>query len=259
MDNPKEPDVSDKLDEVVVTVEEEINGLESSDNDVKSSDMIEELKSETEQIDFFVEQNKELIEKLKVNNNLLKDKENEIEILEKKIDKLEVKDVLFKGISCYVTSKNENIVLQNIKNLRENLQCSLPIELWLKKNTITENFFIQINNYNCMLNVLENFISEDNIKDLNDEAIKNYLYNYTSFQQVILIDDSILFASNPEYLFDDDLYQERGIMFLPFLKYHNFNKDKGYCDFVSSLVSDSYYFPDEQTYVLIKKTKMVKN
>lgn len=118
-----------------------------------------------------------------------------------------------RGIVLTAGDDQAPYLLTSIPMMRE-LGCKLPIEvMYLGDSDLSED-------YRSDLEQLDGVVTRDIAQMVNDEgwrlagwAAKPFAILFSSFREVIFIDADSLFFKNPEVLFDDPNYKEKGALF----------------------------------------------
>lgn len=133
------------------------------------------------------------------------------------------------GIVVAACDKYMNYLLPSIAHLRENLKCTLPIEVWHSGNEISAISMQRLAN-------LGNITFRDIAKELNVHPtkyqgwhIKPWIIYLSSFDEVILMDADAYFYEDPSILFFQPGYIQTGAFFF---------RDRGIWHFPNK-------FPDE--------------
>jgi hypothetical protein len=160
-----------------------------------------------------------------------------------------------KGLIIPIMEKYEKLLIENIRNLYNNLNFTLPIELWQIGNEISDNATRQINE----LRLTHNITFKD-VKDYTDDysrwqgyQIKAFIVKYTEFDEIILCDCDVLFGINPEIIFNDKNYIEtQSFLFKDFLYHYpnNLTEINNRISFIKELLPiKNEYFPNEWDYI----------
>ena len=127
-----------------------------------------------------------------------------------------------KGLIIPIIEKYENILIENIQNLYNNLNFTLPIELWQIGNEIST----QASQKLLQLQLKHNIVFK-NVQDFTEESlhwkgyqIKAFVVKHTTFDEVILCDCDVVFGTNPEVIFEDENYIKTGSFFFKDYLYH---------------------------------------
>ena len=125
---------------------------------------------------------------------------------------LELIPVQGRGIVLTGGSKHFNFAIQMLKNLRNILNCTLPVEVFVNGQ---EDFTPG------QINALQKFKDVEvvdvktrlDISDLEGWAIKPFVILASRFQEVIYMDVDVLILKDPTVLFADVGYKEHGTLF----------------------------------------------
>lgn len=104
-------------------------------------------------------------------------------------------------------------LLGNVKHLRENLRCCLPIEVWHAGDELSPLMQERLLAFDgvTICDVVEKRGGDP--KRYRGWQIKAYMLGETHFDEVLLMDADVIFFENPEMLFDDPDYQRTGTFF----------------------------------------------
>jgi len=160
-----------------------------------------------------------------------------------------------KGLIIPIMEKYEKLLIENIRNLYNNLNFTLPIELWQIGNEISDNATRQINE----LQLTHNITFKD-VKDYTDDysrwqgyQIKAFIVKYTEFDEIILCDCDVLFGVNPEIIFNDKNYIEtQSFLFKDYLRHYpkDLQEINNRISFIKELLPiKNEYFPNEWDYI----------
>jgi len=155
---------------------------------------------------------------------------------------------LFQGMSTFTTPEGEKNTIKNITALRDLHKCDIPLEVWCKKDTLSENFFDSLNKIsNVIIIFLDSHVTD--VSKWNRESVKAIMAFYSDSQEIILFNDDIMFDKDPSFMFDFSEYRPAGVIMFPHTK-GQFTKDKQYGEFVKHFIDESCdNFPKEQSYV----------
>ena len=160
-----------------------------------------------------------------------------------------------KGLIIPIIEKYENILIENIQNLYNNLNFTLPIELWQIGNEIST----QASQKLLQLQLKHNIVFK-NVQDFTEESlhwkgyqIKAFVVKHTTFDEVILCDCDVVFGTNPEVIFEDENYIKTGSFFFKDYLYH-YPKDNeeltNRINYIKKLIPiKNVFFPSEWDYV----------
>ena len=160
-----------------------------------------------------------------------------------------------KGLIIPIMEKYEDILLENINNLYNKFNFTLPIELWQIGTEISLKATQKIEKLQ-----LTHKIYFKNVKDYTDDyfhwqgyQIKGFIFKHTAFDEIILCDCDVFFGVNPEIIFTDKNYIETGCFF--FKDYlHHYPKDEeeiqNRIKFIKKILPQpNIYFPKEWEYI----------
>ena len=155
---------------------------------------------------------------------------------------------LFQGMSTFTTPEGETNTIKNITTLRDVHKCDIHLDVWCKKDTLSENFFDSLNKIsNVTIIFLDSHVAD--VSKWNRESVKAIMAFYSDSQEIILFNDDIMFDKDPAFMFDFSEYRPEGVIMFPHTK-GQFTKDEQYCEFVKHFVDESCdNFPKEQSYV----------
>ena len=117
-----------------------------------------------------------------------------------------------RGIIIPCPAKYQLICLNNIKMLREQLNCQLPIEIWEIGDEVTDNVRTIMIQKNCTFENVNNYADVDP-KHWQGFQVKAFVLYYTKFDEVILCDADVTFFKNPEIIYQDENYINTGTYF----------------------------------------------
>ena len=155
---------------------------------------------------------------------------------------------LFQGMSTFTTPEGETNTIKNITTLRDVHKCDIHLDVWCKKDTLSENFFDSLNKIsNVTIVFLDSHVTD--VSKWNRESVKAIMAFYSDSQEIILFNDDNMFDKDPSFMFDFSEYRPEGVIMFPHTK-GQFTKDEQYCEFVKHFVDESCdNFPKEQSYV----------
>ena len=127
-----------------------------------------------------------------------------------------------RGIIIAVMERYEHMLLHNIQNLRNIINCNIPIELWQIDQEISDKAQSILESKQVEWN-----LSFQNVKDYTNNPehwrgyqIKAFILKHTTFDEAILCDCDSVFLQNPELMFEDPNYIKTGTFFFKdFLKH----------------------------------------
>ncbi len=133
-----------------------------------------------------------------------------------------------------ITACNDHYMkylVPNLKFLREEVKCNLPIEIWHAGNELSDhNKKLLLTIDNTTIHDLSNYYTEEEVLDSRGWQIKAYILKTTSFEEVILMDADVFLLQDPSILLNDENYLQTGNYFFRdiFLSEDNplFNKFK---------------------------------
>jgi NACalpha-BTF3-like transcription factor len=157
-------------------------------------------------------------------------------------------EFLFRGLTTFLSGNNNETLVSNLENLRKNLHCQLPIEIWYRtqlEESLKEQI-LKLENISFM-NV-NNFVS--NSEKWNVESLKALMMFYSEFQEMILFNDNVLFHLDPFYLIQNDKYSNVTGMLLFSYENKPFTINEKYIEFAKKIVGNaSDSFPVMQEYI----------
>jgi hypothetical protein len=170
-----------------------------------------------------------------------------------------------KGLIIPILERYEHILIENLNNLYNNLNFTLPVELWQIGNEISEEATEKIKELQ-----LNHDITFENVQTYTDESshwkgyqIKAFIVKYTTFDEVILCDCDVLFGVNPEIILHDTKYIETGcFLFKDYPDHYPKNEDeiKNRNQFIQKLIPiQNEFFPKEWDYVYTGKYEPIKH
>jgi NACalpha-BTF3-like transcription factor len=155
---------------------------------------------------------------------------------------------LFQGMSTFTTPEGETNTIKNITTLRDVHKCDIHLDVWCKKDTLSENFFDSLNKIsNVSIVFLDSHVAD--VSKWNRESVKAIMAFYSDSQEIILFNDDIMFDKDPAFMFDITEYKPEGVIMFPYAK-GQFTKDAQYSEFVKHFLGESCdNLPKEQAYV----------
>lgn len=155
---------------------------------------------------------------------------------------------LFQGMSTFTTPEGETNTIKNITTLRDVHKCDIHLDVWCKKDTLSENFFDSLNKIsNVTIIFLDSHVAD--VSKWNRESVKAIMAFYSDSQEIILFNDDIMFDKDPAFMFDITEYKPEGVIMFPYAK-GQFTKDAQYSEFVKHFLGESCdNLPKEQAYI----------
>ena len=155
---------------------------------------------------------------------------------------------LFQGMSTFTTPEGETNTIKNITTLRDVHKCDIHLDVWCKKDTLSENFFDSLNKIsNVTIIFLDSHVAD--VSKWNRESVKAIMAFYSDSQEIILFNDDIMFDKDPAFMFDIAEYKPEGVIMFPYAK-GQFTKDAQYSEFVKHFLGESCdNLPKEQAYI----------
>ena len=160
-----------------------------------------------------------------------------------------------RGIVIPILARYENILVHNLHNLFDRLDCKLPIELWQIGHEISikaskviigfrEKHDIRFKNARYLT---------DNFEHWRGWQIKAFALKHSEFDEVIICDCDILFGINPEVIFRDPEYLRTGTYFFRDYEYNFPISNQAFEDrsqFIRKLIPEKReHFPREWDYI----------
>ena len=124
---------------------------------------------------------------------------------------------LFQGMSTFTTPEGETNTIKNITTLRDVHKCDIHLDVWCKKDTLSENFFDSLNKIsNVTIVFLDSHVTD--VSKWNRESVKAIMAFYSDSQEIILFNDDIMFDKDPSFMFDFSEYRPEGVIMFPHTK-----------------------------------------
>jgi alpha 1,2-mannosyltransferase len=89
--------------------------------------------------------------------------------------------------------------------------CTLPIELWYEGNELNDEMILKLNGLNVICKNCSDFVD----LPVRGYAMKPLAILHSSFREVLFLDADNNCLSNPEYLFENEVYRNKGSIFWP--------------------------------------------
>jgi len=161
-----------------------------------------------------------------------------------------------RGIIIPVLEKYENLLLFNVQQLRDELGCGLPIELWQIERELSLPMQTKLEESKEILNLSFQYVNDytNDPEHWKGWQIKAFIVKHTKFDEIILCDCDSIFLQNPEIIFSDQNYIKTGTYFFKdWIKHEPYNGSVEIPErraFIRKLLPEKRpYFPEEWNWI----------